>query len=89
AVLLVGASPSLSPDRVGFDPLAMPRIQAIPQQLDLWLSALDHGVHQRYVSDGDPNRLVFPSALSSKFQPKPGDVKLASPNSKYEVYRLR
>lgn len=89
AVLLVGARPVLSPDRVGFDPLAMPRIQAIPQQLDRWLSALDHGVHQRYVSDGDPNRVAFPTTLSDQFQSKPGDEKLKSPDANYEVYRLR
>jgi len=89
AVLLVGASPSLSPDRVGFDPLAMPRIQAIPQQIDLWLSALDHGVHQRYVSDGNPNRVTFPVGLTDKFHLKPGDEKLESPDAGYEVYRLR
>ena len=89
AVLLVGASPALSPDRVGFDPLALPRIQAIPQQLDLWLNALDHGTHQRYVSDGDPNRITFPVSLAAKFQLKPGEERLQSPDPGYEVYRLR
>ncbi len=89
AVLLVGASPASSPDRIGFDPLALPRIQAIPRQLDLWLGALDHGVHQRYVSDGDPNRVTFPIGLADRLKARPGEEKLRSPDPNYEVYRLR
>lgn len=89
AVLLVGASPARSPDRVGYDPLALPRIQAIPDQLDLWLGALDHGAHQRYVSDGDPSLLTFPTSMASMLNMKPGEERLSSPDPNYEVIRLR
>jgi peptidoglycan/xylan/chitin deacetylase (PgdA/CDA1 family) len=89
AIVLVGAQPALSPDRVGFDPLALPRIQAIPDQLDLWLNTLARVPNRRYVSDGDPDRLTFPVTMSSKLRMKPGEERVSSPDPDYEIVQLR
>lgn len=89
AIVLVGAQPALSPDRVGFNPLALPRIQATSDQLDLWLNALARTPGRRYVSDGDPDRLTFPVNVAGQLAKKPGEKRLDSPNPDYDVIQLR
>jgi hypothetical protein len=89
AIVLVGAQPAPSPDRVGFNPLALPRIQATPDQLDLWLTTLSRVPDRRYVSDGDPDRITFPKTLADKHERKPGERQLDSPDPGYEVFQLR
>lgn len=89
AIVLVGAQPALSPDHRDFDPLALPRIQATPEQLDLWLKALDTPAHHRYVSDGDPDRLTFPTELAGTLRRRPEMIPLPSPDPNLEVIQLR
>ncbi len=89
AIVLVGAQPAPSPDRVDFNPLALPRIQATSDQLDLWLTTLARVPGRRYVSDGDPDRLTFPAILADKHKKRPGERQLASFSPDYEVFQLR
>ncbi|MCL5959059.1 MAG: polysaccharide deacetylase family protein [Chloroflexi bacterium] len=70
AVLLVGAEPAPSPNSVDYDPYALPRIQAIQEQLDFWLRYLEKTPNERYVSDGDRGVISFPKAIEKRFNPK-------------------
>jgi peptidoglycan/xylan/chitin deacetylase (PgdA/CDA1 family) len=68
-VMLVGAEPAPSPFASSFDPGAIPRIRSFPSLSLLngsadWLDRLARDPELRYVSDGDPNRVTFPSELS-------------------------
>jgi len=69
AVLLVGAEPAPSPNSVGYDPYALPRIQAIQDQIDYWLDYLEKTPNAKYVSDGDPETITFPKAIEKRFNP--------------------
>ncbi|MDE3103474.1 MAG: hypothetical protein KGJ98_14735 [Chloroflexota bacterium] len=89
AALEVGAEPMTAPDDRATDFLHTARIQAIPSQLDLWLSYLERRPEERYVSDGDPDRLVFPASLAKEYRPRAGASELTSPDPAYELVRLR
>ncbi|HIE52118.1 MAG TPA: hypothetical protein EYP85_10195 [Armatimonadetes bacterium] len=78
AALLVGAKPAPSPNHRDFDPFRLPRIQAIPSELDKWLDYFARHPERRYVSDGDPNTITI----------RPGDRKVLNEAS-LEGKRLR
>lgn len=72
-VLLVGAHPSPSPFHTGFDPLAIPRIRSSAWDggepnygSDYWLQWFEDNPDRRYVSDGDPEQVSFPEALTEE-----------------------
>ncbi|MGW0391097.1 polysaccharide deacetylase family protein [Streptomyces sp. NPDC003042] len=74
-VYLVGANPSVSPFAKAFTPGAIPRIRSAgPRDEDAefgssrWLDKLAAGKN-RYVSDGDPNTVAFPSASRNELSP--------------------
>ncbi|WP_328929960.1 polysaccharide deacetylase family protein [Streptomyces sp. NBC_00190] len=74
-VYLVGANPSVSPFAKAFTPGAIPRIRSAgPKDEDAefgssrWLDKLAAGKN-RYVSDGDPNTVAFPSASQNELSP--------------------
>ncbi|MEU6865606.1 polysaccharide deacetylase family protein [Streptomyces sp. NPDC046876] len=74
-VYLVGANPSVSPFAKAFTPGAIPRIRSAgPDDEDAefgssrWLDKLAAG-KSRYVSDGDPNTVAFPSASQNELSP--------------------
>jgi len=76
-VFLVGAEPSPSPFSTSFDPFSIPRIRS--SGLDgpksgfgsqFWLDTLDKHPERRYVSDGDVDRVSFPSAEQAKLSPR-------------------
>ncbi|HZO89231.1 MAG TPA: polysaccharide deacetylase family protein [Chthonomonadaceae bacterium] len=64
AALLVGSNPAPSPVSPRFDPMRLPRIQAIegPMGITYWLDDLKRHPERRYVSDGDPNTVTVPRA---------------------------
>jgi peptidoglycan/xylan/chitin deacetylase (PgdA/CDA1 family) len=70
AVLLAGAHPAVVPSDIEYDPLAIPRIQVLDETMDYWLEELATNKNARYVSDGDPNTIAFPEALSSNLNPE-------------------
>ncbi|NXY94737.1 polysaccharide deacetylase family protein [Streptomyces sp. BR123] len=74
-VYLVGANPSVSPFAKAFTPGAIPRIRSAGHHDEdaefgssRWLDRLAAG-KSRYVSDGDPNTVAFPSALQYELSP--------------------
>jgi peptidoglycan/xylan/chitin deacetylase (PgdA/CDA1 family) len=52
AVVRLGAKPASSPFSIDFDPLLIPRVQAIQSQLDMWFSHYERHPERYYVSDG-------------------------------------
>jgi hypothetical protein len=62
AVLLVGANPAPSPASTEFDPLRLPRIQAVEGEAGItyWLDRL-RKPGAVFVSDGDPEKVTMPS----------------------------
>lgn len=62
AVLLVGANPAPSPHQKEFNPLRLPRIQAVEGDSGItdWLNRLGKS-KTAYVSDGDPAKVTVPS----------------------------
>lgn len=75
-VLLVGASPAPSPFSAGFDPLAIPRIRSSSGDggepnygSEFWLDWFEDNPDRRYVSDGNPDTVSFPSELADDLDP--------------------
>ncbi|WP_084956495.1 polysaccharide deacetylase family protein [Thermoactinospora rubra] len=78
-VFLAGAEPSVSPFAKSFDPGAIQRIQSNGKKGECrrwcsqyWLEWLDKHPGQRYVSDGDPERISLPRGLRGSIQPSHG-----------------
>jgi peptidoglycan/xylan/chitin deacetylase (PgdA/CDA1 family) len=73
ATFLAGAEPAPSPFTTKFDPTAVPRIRIshLPWKgqrdfcAEFWLHELKQHPELRYVSDGDPARITFPSSERS------------------------
>lgn len=73
ASLLVGANPSPAPCDASFDPMNMPRIQALDPSLDkgncgicAWLNYFMENPERRYTSDGDPNTVTIPKHMQGR-----------------------
>lgn len=60
AILMVAGGAAPSPFTRGFDPLRLPRIQAVERDLDHWLTYFERNPAQRFVSDGDPEAITIP-----------------------------
>ena len=62
AILMVAGGAAPSPFGRGFDPLRLPRIQAVAQDLAYWLGHFERTPEDRYVSDGDAATVTIPAA---------------------------
>ena len=51
-----------SPFGRAFDPLRLPRIQAVESDLASWLGYFEKSPQERFVSDGDPATVTIPAA---------------------------
>ncbi|TMR21198.1 polysaccharide deacetylase [Nonomuraea turkmeniaca] len=78
-VFLAGAEPSLSPYAKKFDRGAIQRIQSNGKKGECrkwcsqyWLDWLDRHPGERYVSDGDPDRISMPERLRGNIDAKRG-----------------
>jgi len=69
AILMVAGGAAPSPHSRTFDPLRLPRIQAVETDLAYWLSHFDRRPEERYVSDGDPTTITVRSGMSHKVRP--------------------
>ena len=58
AVLMVAGGAAPSPYSRSFDPVHLPRIQAVERELTYWLTYFDKHPGERFVSDGDPNTVT-------------------------------
>ena len=66
AILMVAGGAAPSPHAKSFDPLRLPRIQAVEKDLDYWLTYFDRNPGERYVSDGDPDTVTVASGSTGK-----------------------
>jgi peptidoglycan/xylan/chitin deacetylase (PgdA/CDA1 family) len=68
AVLMVAGGPAPSPFSRAFDPVRLPRIQAVERDLAYWLNYFDKNPNERFVSDGDANSVTVPSASRDRLR---------------------
>ena len=68
AVLMVAGGAAPSPYSRSFDPVRLPRIQAVERELMYWLNYFDKNPIERFVSDGDPNSVTVPTARRDRLR---------------------
>jgi hypothetical protein len=68
AVLKVGGGAAPSPFSRAFDPVRLPRIQAIERELAHWLGYFERNPGERFVSDGDPDTVTVPASLRDRLR---------------------
>jgi len=66
AILQVSGGPAPSPFARAFDPLRLPRIQALESELRHWLGYFERHPGERFVSDGDPAAVTVPATLRGR-----------------------
>jgi peptidoglycan/xylan/chitin deacetylase (PgdA/CDA1 family) len=66
AILQVAGGPAPSPFARAFDPLRLPRIQALESELRHWLGYFERHPGERFVSDGDPAAVTVPATLKDR-----------------------
>jgi peptidoglycan/xylan/chitin deacetylase (PgdA/CDA1 family) len=84
ASLLVGANPAPAPCDSSFDPLRLPRVQALDPSLDTgdcgicaWIQYFMENPERRYCSDGNPYVVTVPKHMAERVdQSKLGDKEL-------------
>lgn len=84
ASLLVGANPAPAPCDPAFDPMRLPRVQALDPSLDTegcginsWLQYFTENPERRYRSDGDPETVTIPRHMMERVDmEKLGDKEL-------------
>ncbi|MBM4441555.1 MAG: polysaccharide deacetylase family protein [Candidatus Rokubacteria bacterium] len=78
AVLMVAGGAAPSPFSKSFDPMRVPRIQAVEKDLSYWLKHFDRNPSDRFVSDGDPSTLTIPAGSRPKLKLNlPKDIKVS------------
>lgn len=76
-VMMVSGGPAPSPFARSFDPVHLPRIQAVPADLGQALAHFDRNPHARFVSDGDPATVAIAVTQRDKLRPSlPRTVKV-------------
>ena len=68
AILMVAGGAAPSPFARSFDPVRLPRIQAVENDLRYWLNHFDRTPADRYVSDGNPDSVTIPAAQKDKLR---------------------
>jgi peptidoglycan/xylan/chitin deacetylase (PgdA/CDA1 family) len=68
AILMVAGGAAPSPFARSFDPVRLPRIQAVENDLRQWLNHFDRTPGDRYVSDGNPDTVTIPGAQKDKLR---------------------
>jgi hypothetical protein len=77
AILMVAGGAAPSPFARSFDPVRLPRIQAVPRDLDQWLTYFERNADERFVSDGDPTVITIPTGQRAKLRtPLPPNLRV-------------
>jgi hypothetical protein len=74
AILMVAGGAAPSPFAARFDPVRLPRIQAVERDLKEWLTHFEKTPNDRFVSDGDPTTVTILAAHRERLRanlPKP------------------
>ncbi len=69
AILMVAGGAAPSPFSARFDPVRLPRIQAVERDLKEWLTHFEKNPEDRFVSDGDPATITVPTAQRDRVRP--------------------
>ena len=69
AILMVAGGPAPSPFSAKFDPIRLPRIQAVERDLKEWLTHFDKNPQDRFISDGDPATITVLAAQRDRIRP--------------------
>jgi Polysaccharide deacetylase len=76
AILMVAGGAAPSPFSRAFDPVHLPRIQAVERDLAYWLTHFERHPEDRFVSDGDPATVAVPASRRDRLRsPLPGNLK--------------
>ena len=77
AILMVAGGAAPSPFARGFDPLRLPRIQAVERDLAYWLGYFEKNPGERFMSDGDAASVTVPASRRDKLRTEmPGGVRV-------------
>jgi len=76
AVLMVAGGAAPSPFTRNWDPMRVPRIQAVDSDMGYWLKYFETNPGERYVSDGDQSTLTVPASKRDKLKPLPQSLKV-------------
>jgi len=68
AILMVAGGAAPSPYARSFDPLRLPRIQAVESDLKHWLTHFDRHPTDRLISDGNPTTITIPTAKKERLR---------------------
>lgn len=71
-ILLVGFMPTRSPHHAEFDPTQVQRVQAYVPEFRQWVDWLDAEPGRRFIADGDPAAVTFPSTYEDVAAPMDG-----------------
>ena len=77
AILMVAGGAAPSPFAKAFDPLHLPRIQAVEGDLRHWLNHFDRTPADRFISDGNADTVTVPAANKDRLRdPLPKHLKV-------------
>jgi peptidoglycan/xylan/chitin deacetylase (PgdA/CDA1 family) len=77
AILMVAGGAAPSPFSRRFDPIRLPRIQAVERDLTYWLAYFDQNPNERFVSDGDATTVTVPTAWRDRLRtPLPATLRV-------------
>jgi hypothetical protein len=68
AILMVAGGAAPSPFAKSFDPVRLPRIQAVEHDLRYWLNHFERTPGDRFVSDGIPDAITVPAAQKDRLR---------------------
>ncbi len=71
-VLLVGFMPTRSPHHAEYDPTQVQRVQAYVPEFRKWVGWMDDEPGRRFVSDGDPATVTYPTSHADVATPRDG-----------------
>jgi peptidoglycan/xylan/chitin deacetylase (PgdA/CDA1 family) len=77
AILMVAGGAAPSPFARTFDPVHLPRIQAVERDLKFWLDYFDRTPDDRYISDGNSDTITIPTTRKGQLRDSvPKNVKV-------------
>jgi peptidoglycan/xylan/chitin deacetylase (PgdA/CDA1 family) len=68
AILMVAGGAAPSPFARNFDPVRLPRVQAVEHDLKEWLTHFDKHPEDRYISDGSTDTITIPAARKDRLR---------------------
>jgi hypothetical protein len=68
AILMVAGGAAPSPFAKAFDPVRLPRIQAVEHDLRYWLTHFDRTPADRFISDGNSDTVTVPAAHKNRLR---------------------